>query len=191
MTRSDKVKITIVYGIPCVGKSTTAIKLASQRNVRTVIATDYIREVQRKYLSADKAPALAMVTHDAWKLYGPPTRANIQRGFLEHVGVLADAIKAVVAKVVDDGFDAILEGAHFHGGLIDELRKECPNAEIDATLLTVANAADLQRRVQKKEGDRALCAAEKKEWRENVNAMLVIQDFLITDARNHDIAIMA
>lgn len=190
MSRSNKVSIAIVYGIPCVGKSTTAIKLASQRNIRTVIATDYIREVQRKYLSPDEAPALAMVTHEAWKLYGPPSRANIKRGFLAHVTLLGDAIKTVAAKVVDDGFDAILEGAHFHGRLIDELRKECPNAEIEARLLTVANAADLGRRVEKKEGDRALCAAEKKEWRENVNAMLVIQDFLIADAQIHDIPIV-
>lgn len=190
MPPSNKVKLDIVYGIPCVGKSTTAIKLASQRSIRTVISTDYIREVQRKYVSPDEAPALAMVTHDAWKLYGPPTRANIQRGFLEHVSFLADAVKTVVAKVVHDGFDAILEGAHFHGTLIDELRMECPNAEIAATLLTVENAADLRRRVESKECARALCADEKKEWRENVDAMLVIQDFLIIDAQSHHIPII-
>ena len=190
MAPSNKVKLHVVYGIPCVGKSTTAIKLAWQQRIRTIIATDYIREVQRKYVSPDEAPALAMVTHDAWKLYGPPTRTNIQRGFLDHVDHLAVAVKTVTAKVVHDGFDAILEGAHFHGSLIEELRTECPDAEIEAMLITVGNAADLRRRVESKEKARALCAEKKREWLENIDAMLVIQDFLITDAKRHHIPIV-
>lgn len=184
-----KVKLDILYGIPCVGKSTLAVKLAYQRGIRTIIATDYIREVQRKYVSRDEAPALALVTHDAWRLYGAPTRANIQRGFLDHTEQVAGGIKAVTAKIVRDGFDAIVEGAHFHGSIISDLRAECPGAEIEPTLLAVENAQELRRRIARKESARTLGAA-KKQWQEHLDAMLVIQDFLIADAESCRIPII-
>lgn len=182
-------RIIVVYGIPCVGKSTMAVKLAEQLGTRTVIATDYIREVQRQYISPGDAPALAKVTHNAWQLYGPPNRANIERGFLAHVHDLSDAIRSVVAKLADDGFDAILEGAHFHGAFIADLQKTFPTTRISAALLTVKDAHELRHRIETKETDRAQ-SAQKKEWRDNVDAMLAIQDFLIRDARGHAIPII-
>lgn len=166
-----------------------AVKLATQLGTRTVIATDYIREVQRKYVSPGEAPALAKVTHDAWQLYGSPTRANVERGFIAHVHDLSDAIRSVVAKLADDGFDAILEGAHFHGTLIADLQRTFPHTRIIAALLTIKDAHELRHRIEAKEMDRAQ-SAQKKEWRDNVDVMLAIQDFLIRDAREHAIPII-
>src|SRR5215470_9991943 len=129
------VVLHIVYGIPCVGKSTAAIELARHRGISTVIHTDYIREVQRVFVSPKQAPALAKVTHTAWELRGCPTRRNIEAGFLDHLNDVAIDIRAVARKVINDGLDAVIEGAHFHSGIIEELRAANGNAEVRATLL--------------------------------------------------------
>lgn len=183
-----KVTLHIVYGIPCVGKSTTAVHLAYHRNLRTVVNTDYLREVQRVFVSPEQAPALAKVTHTAWQLHGPPTLPNIEAGFIDHVNEVATAITAVVRKLVTDGFEAVIEGAHFHGALIDELRAMNDNADIQATLLVVANAEELRQRICGKEANRGQ-GAVRKSWREHVPILLVLQGFLIADARRHGIQV--
>jgi 2-phosphoglycerate kinase len=182
------VALHIVYGIPCVGKSTAAVELAHHRSIRTVIHTDYIREVQRVFVSPKEAPALAKVTHTAWELHGCPTRRNIEAGFRDHLNDVAVGIRAVARKVVGDGFDAVIEGAHFHSDIIEELRTANGNAEVRATLLIVRTAEELQRRVNDKERRRASGSA-RKPWQENIPVMLAIQDFLIADARTHGIRV--
>ena len=46
----------VIYGIACAGKSTTALRYAGDNGIRTVISTDYLREVQRLYVPADRVP---------------------------------------------------------------------------------------------------------------------------------------
>jgi 2-phosphoglycerate kinase len=62
----------VIYGIACAGKSTTALRLAADNGVRTIVSTDYLREVQRLYVPAAQSPVLAKVSHTAWEL--PATR---------------------------------------------------------------------------------------------------------------------
>lgn len=183
---AHNVALHIVYGIPCVGKSTAAVEFAYHRNIRTVIHTDYVREVQRRFVPPELAPALAAVTHNAWELHGPPTSPNIEAGFVDHVKEVAVGIRTVARKLVSDGFDAVIEGAHFHGGIIEDLRVRNGDAEVPATLLIVRTAEELRQRVNDKEGRRAQ-GADRKRWQEKVPAMLTIQDFLISDARAHGI----
>ncbi len=183
---AHNVALHIVYGIPCVGKSTAAVEFAYHRNIRTVIHTDYVREVQRVFVSPEQAPALAKVTHNAWELHGPPTRPNIEAGFVDHVKEVAVGIRTVARKLVSDGFDAVIEGAHFHGGIIEDLRVRNGDAEVPATLLIVRTAEELRQRVNDKKGRRAQ-GADRKRWQENVPVMLTIQEFLISDARAHGI----
>jgi 2-phosphoglycerate kinase len=187
---AHNVVLHVMYGIPCVGKSTTAVALAYHRDIRTVIHTDYVREVQRGFVSAEQAPALARVTHDAWKLYGPPTAANIVAGFVDHVEEVAVGIDIVVKKLVRDGLDAVLEGAHFHGRIIDNLRAANPDADVKATLLIVRTIDELHQRIDDKQRRRAQ-VADDKQWRENSQVMLMIQDYLVSDAHAHGIPIVA
>lgn len=181
---SRKVKLHVFYGIPCVGKSTTAVHFAYEQGIRTIIHTDYVRELQRSFLPAEQVPVLAKLTHTAWDLYGPPTRANIETGFVEHVRVVAAGVNTIAKKLVSDGFDAVLEGVHFNSAVIEELRATNIGAEITATLLTVGTAEELLKRVEAKGASRAQGAPQKL-WRENMQTMLTIQEFLIRDARSH------
>jgi len=187
---AHNVVLHVIYGIPCVGKSTTAVALAYHRDIRTVIHTDYVREVQRGFVSAEQAPALARVTHDAWKLYGPPTTANIVAGFVDHVEQVAVGIDIVVKKLVRDGLDAVIEGAHFHGRIIDNLRATNPHADIEATLLIVRTIDELRQRIDDKQRRRAP-TADDKQWRDNSQVMLILQDHLMSDAHAHGIPIEA
>lgn len=182
------ITLHILYGIPCAGKSTAAIELACCWNLRTVIHTDYIREIQRGYACPVRAPALFKVTHNAWELYGLPTNQNIVSGFIDHANQVAPGIRIVAQKLVRDGFDAVIEGVHFHGGIIDDL-STLDGATIRATLLTVSSANELQQRVKDKEGRRAQ-GAEHKRWNENIATMLTIQDYLVSDARAHRIRVV-
>jgi 2-phosphoglycerate kinase len=178
--------VHILYGIPCAGKSTSAVQLAYRRNIRTVIHTDYVREVQKCLAPSEQAPALAKVTHNAWELYGAATRQNVVMGFLTHVEAVAVGVRIVVRKLVRDGFDAVIEGAHFHSGIIENLRITNREADVQATLLVVGTAEELRKRVCRKENARAQ-GAEPKRWQDNITAMLTIQDYLISDARDHGI----
>lgn len=187
MARRD-VAVHVLYGIPCVGKSTGAIAFAFHQNIRTVVHTDYLREVQRGYVSRENVPVLAKVTHNAWELYGLPTHHNIVTGFVDHVEAVAPAIGIVVKKLVSDGFDAVVEGVHFHGKILKDLRNANSNADIRATLLVVRTADELRRRVIHKGQERASGVALK-EWQENIASMLTIQDYLISDAHANDIRV--
>lgn len=184
----DSVALHILYGIPCVGKSTSAVEFAHRHNIRTVIHTDYIREIQRNYRSPEQDPALAKVTHNAWELHGPRTRPNIEAGFVDHVNAVRPGIRSVVKKLMDDGFDAVIEGVHFHGDVIKNLAATHANARIHAALLIVRTTDELQHRIAQKENDRAKCVA-RKQWRQNLPVMFTIQDFLIADAREHGISV--
>jgi 2-phosphoglycerate kinase len=110
-------------------------------------------------------------------------------GFVDHVDEVAAGIRLVVRKLVRDGFDAVIEGAHFHSGIIENLRVTNDGAEIDATLLIVRTAEELRQRVDDKEKRRA-DGAERKRWNGNIRAMLAIQEYLISDARKHGIRIV-
>jgi 2-phosphoglycerate kinase len=181
--------VHVLYGIPCAGKSTTALALAHYRGIRTVLHTDYLRQIQRGYVPADRDPVLWKETHSAWELHGQPTDDAIVRGFLQHADAVAPAIALVAARIIADGFSAVIEGAHFHSGTIAVLRAAHPSITIDATLLAVDDVDALRRRIEQKENARAR-GGDAKNWRERMSVMLTIQNFLIGDARHKDIRVV-
>ncbi len=74
-------------------------RYASDNDIRTVISTDYLREVQRLYIPADQSPVLAKVSHTAWELSGDPTPGGIIAGFTSHADAVFPAVEAVAAKL--------------------------------------------------------------------------------------------
>jgi 2-phosphoglycerate kinase len=179
----------VVYGIACAGKSTAALEFAARSGIRTIIHTDYIREVQRSLTPAGENPALALTTHTAWRLFGPATRASIVAGFKAHTDAVATGVLAVASKLADDGFDAVLEGAHFHADVIDSLRLVHGVGHVEASLLTVGGMDELLCRIQAKETQRAQ-SAPPKQWHEHAPILLAIQDWLIADAQGHGIRVI-
>jgi len=138
-----RMTLHVLYGIACAGKSTTALQYARDNDIRTVVHTDYLREVQRLYVPAGQSPALAKVSHSAWELFGSPSPENIVAGFLSHAESVFPAVEAVAGKLARDGLDAVIEGTHFHGSLIARLRQYAGSAAIRPALVTVATLPQL------------------------------------------------
>jgi 2-phosphoglycerate kinase len=176
----------VIYGIACAGKSTTALQYASDKGIRTVISTDYLREVQRLYVPADESPALAKVSHTAWELTGDPTSCGIIAGFISHAEAVFPAVAAVAVKLARDGLDAVIEGSCFHGALITRLQQQIRDVTIRPVLLTVESLPQLLEHITEKEQQRAP-GSEPRDWRANARILMSIQDFLITDAACHAI----
>lgn len=180
------VTLHVIYGIACAGKSTTALRHASDNGIRTVISTDYLREVQRLYVPADQSPVLAKVSHTAWQLSGDPTPGGIIAGFTSHADAVFPAVEAVAAKLARDGLDAVIEGSCFHGALITRLRQHPAGAAVRPVLLTVESLPRLLEHITEKEQQRAP-GSETRNWRANARVLMTIQDFLIADAARHAI----
>ena len=180
------VALHVIYGIACAGKSTTALQYASDNAIRTVISTDYLREVQRLYVPADESPALAKVSHTAWELTGNPTPGGIIAGFTSHAEAVFPAVAAVAVKLAGDGLDAVIEGSCFHGALITRLRQQVQDVTIRPVLLTVESLPQLLEHITEKEQQRAP-GSEPRSWRANAGVLMTIQDFLISDAARHAI----
>jgi 2-phosphoglycerate kinase len=176
----------VIYGIACAGKSTTALRYACDNGIRTVIHTDYLREVQRLYVPVPQSPVLAKVSHTAWELSGDPTPAGVVAGFASHAEAVFPAVQAVAAKLARDGLDAVIEGSHFHGVLIDRLRHHARDATVRPVLLTVESLPRLLDHISAKEQQRAP-GSEPRNWRANAQLLMTIQDFLIADAARHAI----
>ena len=176
----------VIYGIACAGKSTTALRLASEHGIRTVISTDYLREVQRLYVPAVQSPVLAKVSHTAWELSGDRTPSGIIAGFTSHAQAVFPAVEAVAARLARDGLDAIIEGCHFHGALIRGLQQHCQGLAVQPVLMTVESLPELLAHIRAKEQQRAP-GAQPREWRANAQVLMTIQDFLISDATRHAI----
>jgi 2-phosphoglycerate kinase len=176
----------VFYGIACAGKSTTALRYASENDIRTVIHTDYLREVQRLYVPADHSPALARVSHSAWELFGDASPENIVAGFISHAEAVFPAVQAVAGKLARDGLDAVIEGTHFYGALIARLRQHGNGTAIRPLLLTVAALPQLLDHIADKERRRAP-GSEPRNWSASAPALMTIQDFLIADSARHAI----
>jgi len=176
----------VIYGIACAGKSTTALRHAGDNGIRTVISTDYLREVQRLYVPAALSPALAKVSHTAWELSGDLTPAGIIAGFTQHAEAVFPAVSAVAVKLAGDGLDAVIEGSHFHGALIARLRQHAPDVTVRPVLLTVESLPQLLVHITEKEQHRAP-RSEPRNWRANASILMTIQDFLMTDAARHSV----
>jgi len=181
-----RMTLHVIYGIACAGKSTTALRYASDNGIRTVISTDYLREVQGLYVPADQSPVLAKVSHTAWELTGDPTPGDIIAGFTSHAEAVFPAVAAVAVKLACDGLDAVIEGSCIHGALITRLRQQVQNVTIRPVLLTVGSLPLLLEHITEKERQRAP-GAEPRNWRANARVLMTIQNFLITDAARHAI----
>jgi 2-phosphoglycerate kinase len=176
----------VIYGTACAGKSATALSYAAGNGIRTVISTDYLREVQRLYVPADRSPALAKVSHTAWELSGDPTPGGVIAGFTSHAAAVFPAVETVAAKLAADGLDAVIEGSHFHGALIARLRQHLPDVAVQPVLLTVGSLPQLLEHIAEKEQQRAP-GSEPRNWRANAAVLMTIEDFLIADAARHAI----
>ncbi len=177
----------VFYGTACTGKSTLALHFAHEHSIRTIIHTDYVREVQRTFAQQSEESLLMKVTHNAWELFGEPSSENIVKGFTRHVDAVTPALLAIVRKLSKDGFDAIMEGVHCYGNVLDQFTRVGGLTVLPR--LVVTNESRLLDHIQQKEKERS-SSGEAKAWKKHIKTILQIQDFLLQDAAQRSIPIM-
>jgi 2-phosphoglycerate kinase len=183
----DRATLHVFYGAACTGKSTLALRFAHEHSIRTIIHTDYVREVQKAYVKPPDESLLIKVTHNAWDLFGEPTTENIVKGFTKHVDAVAPALLAVVRKLSRDGFDAIVEGVHCYGDVLDQFTHI--GGLIVLPRLVVIDESRLFDYIQHKEEERSH-SGEAKAWKNHINILMHIQEFLLQDAIQRHIPII-
>ncbi len=184
----DRATVYVFYGVACVGKSTQALHFAHEHAIRTIIHTDYVREVQRACVRQPAGSPLMKVTHTAWELFGEPSAEHIVKGFTTHVDAVTPALLAVAHKLSRDGFDAIVEGVHCYGAVLDQLM-QVGGLIVLPRLLVVPNEWRLWERMQRKEAERSR-AGEAKAWKKHISALMTIQAFLLQEATERRIPIL-
>lgn len=187
-TFRDSATLHVFYGATCTGKSTLALRFAHEHSIRTIIHTDCVREVQRAWVQQSEGNPLMKVTHNAWELFGEPSTENIIKGFTKHVDAVTPALLAIVRKLSKDGFDAIIEGVHCYGDVLDQLT-QVGGLLVLPRLLVVASESQLFDHIQRKEKERSH-SGEPKAWKDHTKMIMTIQDFLIQDATQRHIQII-
>lgn len=188
MGTRDRAMLHVFYGVACTGKSTKALHFAQEHGIRTIIHTDYVREVQRALAAPSKASPLMKVTHNAWELFGERSNENIVRGFTAHVNAVLPALLAVACKLSRDGLDAIIEGVHCHGDAIDRFA-QIGGLTVLPRLLVVTSESRLLDHIRHKEEERSH-ASEPKTWEDHIKTLMAIQSFLLQDAVQHNIQVI-
>jgi 2-phosphoglycerate kinase len=187
-TYKDRVTLHVFYGVACTGKSTLALRFAHEHSIRTIIHTDYVREVQRAFAQQSEGSPLMKVTHNAWELFGEPSTENIVKGFTKHVDAVTPALLAIVRKLSKDGFDAIVEGVHCYSDVLDQI-PQVGGLIVLPRLLVVTSESGLLDHMQHKEEERSR-SGEAKAWKNQTKTLMKIQDFLIQDATQRNIPII-
>lgn len=187
-TFTDRATLHVFYGAACTGKSTLALRFAYEHAIRTIIPTDYVREVQRACTEPSAESPLMKVTHTAWELFGESSPENSVKGFTRHVDAVAPALVALVRKLSRDGFDAIIEGVHCYGEVLDQLT-QVGGLNVFPRLLVVSSESRLLEHIRHKEEER-FPSGEAKTWKNHAKVIMEIQDFLIQDATQRHIQII-
>ncbi len=180
-TKGKRPVLILICGMPGTRKSSVAVKLGAALNFSTVVGMDEIRDVMRIY---DRRPIIRGESHNRWKLFGVPTKRNFIRGFLGHCRALRKGAMAIIKKnVAKIGENTIIEGVH----LVPSLYQNIPGAMVFHVLLVAKDHAHHKELLEKKFGRRH---GIQKTWlSEKVWHIEQIQDFLLRDARKHNVAV--
>jgi 2-phosphoglycerate kinase len=144
--------------------------------------------MQRAFAQQPEGSPLMKVSHNAWELLGESSSENIVKGFTMHVDAVTPALLAVVRKLSRDGFNAIVEGVHCYGTVLDQFTQVC-DLTVLPRLIVVTSESRLLDYIQRKEEERSY-SGESKAWKDHAKTIMKIQDFLIQDAIQHNIPIM-
>lgn len=159
-------KIIFIGGIPGVGKTTLAYHLALKYRIDKVISLDVIKTVIKEYIQ-DGNPYLYTTTHEAWCL----ENMSVVDGFIKHSEVMNTYFESLIRKFTNEEV-IIVEGATLTKEIIDKYRDN----EIFYINMYLDNECVLKRRYESK------MKMRKGKWLDNINNILKINDYLISQS---------
>ncbi len=181
-TEGKRPVLILICGMAGTRKSSTAVLLAAALRFATVIGMDEIRDVMRLY---DRRPIIQGRSHNRWRLFGKSTESNFAKGFLGHCRALRRGARAIIRKnIIRVGENTMIEGVH----LLPSLYQNIPEARVFHILLIARNHAHhkelLAKKFDRRHGVQKAWLSEKI-WR----IEKIQQNFLIDDARKHNVAV--
>jgi len=122
--RLDRPLVVLIGGTAGTGKSTLATGLAHRLGITRLTSTDTIRHILRTCFSADVMPHVHLSSFEARRAVGVLTVAGQDADLLgfdvqaQHVGA---AVRAIVARAIEERTPLILEGVHLVPGVLGDL----------------------------------------------------------------------
>ncbi len=106
--------VYVIGGVPGVGKTSMAGRLAARVHADIVLSGDYLREFLRPY---DSDGIITMSVYDAWKMFGEKSQENIIKGYLRQSEYMSTGIRKVIDRAKRDGEKIVLETLYFNPDL--------------------------------------------------------------------------
>ncbi len=181
--------ILALEGASATGKSMLAIDLVQDLVSTRFISTDTIRLILRRIYSKKEYPELHCHTYQAFKHKetGNSSLDSVVRGYIAQCELISPPVIEMVKQIHAEGAIAVLEGVHLQPGSIAHLGKGTieilinPNEETHKAMFTSKYVAGKLKSVSKDSRTRE----------EEFQSTRKIQDYMILEAKKHDLSIIA
>ena len=186
--------IILIGGTAGVGKSTIATEVGHRFGIVRTQSTDMLREVMRIMTPQRLSPVLHTSSYNAWKAQPgidtdePMTEQLVVDGYLRQAELLSVACEAILNRAIKEQVSIILEGVHFHPGLL-EILPNMESAIVAPIMLSVLKAGKLKERLK----GRGLKVLERRSERylKHFAEIWELQSFLMAEADRHNVPIVS
>lgn len=180
--------ILALEGASATGKSMLAIELVQDLASTRFISTDTVRQVLKGLYSKKNYPELYCHTYQAFKhkQSGNSSLDSVVRGYIAQCELISPPLIEMVKQIHAEGAIAMLEGVHLQPGSITHLSKGTieilinPNERIHKAMFTSKLVAGKLKSVSKDSHTRE----------EEFQSTRKIQDYMINEAKKHDLSII-
>jgi 2-phosphoglycerate kinase len=163
-----KTKLIFIAGVPGTGKSTISLMLALKERTDRIISLDTFKIIIKEFVKESENPYLYSTTHESYKI----ENLNIIDGFKKHSKSIGDYVVSIVSKLTNERM-IIIEGAQ----LLPDIMSEFDEKKFDMYYfnLFIDSEDKLFERYDSK------CIQRIANWRENIDKILNIQDYLLSN----------
>jgi 2-phosphoglycerate kinase len=186
--------IILVGGITGSGKSTVSSLLAHRLGIIRTQSTDMLREVMRQMIPKRLMPSLhesSFMAHRAMPRWesadGELAIPHMLDGYLMQAGEVRLGIEGVFSRAVREQVSLVMEGVHVHPALQQEL-SSWDGAVIVPILLATLKKKALKRQLQGRA--RMVSSRRAERYLENLDSIWELQSFLLSEADQHEVAII-
>ena len=181
--------ILALEGASATGKSMLALDLVHDLVSTRFISTDTIRQVLKGIYKKRDYPELYCHTYQAFKhkQSGSSSLDSVVRGYIAQCELISPPLIEMVTQIHAEGAIAVLEGVHLQPGSITHLSKGTieilinPNKKTHKAMFTSKHVAGKLKSVSKDSITRE----------EEFQSTRKIQDYMIMEAKKHDLSIIA
>lgn len=181
--RKQKLPIVILIGgVTGIGKSTVAREVAYRLGIGNVIGSDTIREVMRKMISLDLAPALHSSSFLVYKNISVPAMIDqVVYSFQQQQTLVAVGLNAIVQRAEKEGYNTVIEGVHAIPGSLDI------GKGIFHFILYLPDLEEHKSRLHSRSRD---TLREANYYIDKISNINKIQNYIIEQAKKHDVLVI-